>query len=122
MRNPIDPELQKIIDAENERNRAERRRIAWRLVEARKEAERLAEALGRADPNVRKVILFGSVAAGTARSEGFDIDLGLLGGDQLALMSITEESSFRVDLVDLQAVSSRFRELVEQRGEELYHA
>ncbi len=118
----MDPELQKIVDAENERNRGERARIARRLLEARKEAGRLAEALGKADPRVRKVILFGSVAAGNARSERFDIDLGLLGGEQLALMSITEESSFSVDLVDLEAVSPGFRELVERRGEVLYDA
>lgn len=118
----MDPELQKIVDAENKRNRAERERIARRLVAAREEAARLAQEIAKADGNVRKVILFGSVAAGSARNEGFDIDLGILGGDQLALMKITEASSFAVDLVDLEAVSPGFREMVERRGEVLYGA
>jgi hypothetical protein len=68
----MDPELRKIVDAENERNRGERARIARRLLEARTEAQRLAEALGQADPRVRKVILFGSVAGvqGARGAEG----------------------------------------------------
>jgi predicted nucleotidyltransferase len=118
----MDPELQKIVDAENKRNQAERERIARRLEAAREEAARLAEEIAKADGSVRKVILFGSVAAGNARNEGFDIDLGILGGDQLALMEITEASSFAVDLVDLEAASPGFREMVERRGEVLYGA
>ena len=60
----MDPELQKIVDAENKRNRAELERTERRLTEARKEASRLAREIGKADPAVRKVILFGSVATG----------------------------------------------------------
>ncbi|MFP4409358.1 MAG: nucleotidyltransferase family protein [Spirochaetaceae bacterium] len=118
----MDPELQKIVDAENRRNRAELERRERRLAEARHEARRLTEEIRKADPGVRKVILFGSVATGAVGSERFDIDLALLGGDQLKLMTITEESSFAVDLVDLEAVSTGFRQRVEERGEVLYDA
>lgn len=122
LKKAMDPELQKIVDAENERNRAARERISRRLEHARREARRLAEEIHRADQSVRKVILFGSVAAAVVRTESFDIDLAILGGDQLALMSITDQSPFPVDLVDLEAVSPGFREMVERRGEVLYDA
>ena len=118
----MDPELQKIVEAENARNRAARERIGRRLEEARAEARRLAEDMGRADAEVKRVILFGSVASGKVRTETFDIDLGVVGGDLMELMRITEESAFGVDLVDLETVSSGFRRMVEERGEVLYDA
>lgn len=113
-------EIRKIIEAERGRTRRAREQIGRRLSEARAEATRISRRLAKADPEVRKVILFGSVAAGTVRSERFDIDLAVEGGDHLSLMRVAEESAFSVDLVDLDAVSERFRRMVEERGVTLY--
>ena len=115
-------EIRKIIEAERTRTRRARERISLRLSEARAEAERIAHRLAEADPEVRRVILFGSVAAGTVRSERFDIDLALEGGEYLSLMRVAEESPFSVDLVDLDTCSKRFRRIVESRGVILYDA
>jgi predicted nucleotidyltransferase len=69
-------EIKKIIDAERERSRRGRARIERRLSDARTEA----------DPAVRRVILFGSVATGRVRSERFDVDLAVEGGDHTQLL------------------------------------
>ena len=87
-------EIQKIIEAERARTRRARERISLRLTEARAEAERIAGRLAEVDHELRKVILFGSVAAGTVRSERFDIDLAVEGGDHLSLMRVADHASF----------------------------
>jgi predicted nucleotidyltransferase len=115
-------EIKKIIDAERERSRRGRARIEKRLSDARTEAGRLAHRLAEADPAVRRVFLFGSVASGRVRSERFDIDLAVEGGDHLQLLRRAEESPFSVDLVDLDDVSEGFRRMVEERGVCLYDA
>jgi predicted nucleotidyltransferase len=79
-------EIKKIIDAERERSRRGRARIERRLSDARTEAGRLAHRLAEADPAVRRVILFGSVATGRVRSERFDVDLAVEGGDHTQLL------------------------------------
>lgn len=114
--------IAKIVAAERKREKRKKERIDRRLPEARLEADRIAARLVAADADVRKIILFGSVATGSVRSEQFDIDLAIEGGNHLSLMRIAEESPFSVDLVDLEAVSERFRHAVEAKGIVLYDA
>lgn len=95
-------------------------RVRKRLEEARAEAKRLASRFVEEEPSIKKVILFGSVASGNVRNERFDIDLGIIGGDSFKLFMIAEESEFKVDVVDLQSASPKFRELAESRGVVLY--
>ncbi len=97
-------------------NAAERTRIEACMERARGEAERLAAAILEKDSGVRRVILFGSVATGAARSEDFDIDLALDGGDVHAAMDLTEESAFRVDLVSLARAPAAMRQAILDRG------
>ena len=97
-------------------NAAERARIKTSLERARGEAERLAAAILEKDSGVRRVILFGSVATGAARSEDFDIDLALDGGDVEAAMDLTEGSAFRVDLVSLTRVPEAMRRAILEKG------
>jgi len=56
-------------------NEAEAARISRRAEAARVEAARVARIISDSDAAVRRVILFGSLAKGMPRSEGFDIDL-----------------------------------------------
>ena len=116
----MDQSLERIIQAERRRNAAARARIESRLENARAEAGRLARALADADPNVRRVVLFGSAATGNVRNETFDIDLAVEGGDTIKQMLAVEEWEYAVDIVDFERVSARFRHLVEKRGEVLY--
>jgi predicted nucleotidyltransferase len=84
------------------------------------EAERLAAELANIDPAVREVWLFGSVASGRPGREEFDIDLAIAGGDALTLFAQLPETEFEVDIVELENVSARFREMVKRTGEQLY--
>jgi len=102
-----------------ELNRREQERMALRLGRARSESERLAWAIADADPTVRRVILFGSVASGAPSREDFDIDLAIDGGDSSLAMSITDESEFDVDLVNLELLPVAMRRMLENRGVEL---
>lgn len=116
----MDKSLERIVQAERRRNAAAKARIEARLDRARVEARRLALLLADADPGVRRVVLFGSVATGAVRNESFDIDLAVEGGDTIKQMLTVEESEFAVDIVDLDGVSKPFRDLVEKRGQVLY--
>ena len=90
------------------------------LKEVREEAERLAKRLAAEDASTRVVLLFGSVAKGSVRSERFDIDLAIDADNYLQLLPIVAESRFEVDLVDLRSVSERFREQIRNNGVVLY--
>jgi predicted nucleotidyltransferase len=116
----MDESLERIVRAERRRNAEAEARIARRLAEARREAARIAAAMADTDPRVRRVVLFGSVASGKVRTETFDVDLAVEGGDILSLVQIAEQSDFPVDVVDLSTVSPRFRTVVEKRGTVIY--
>lgn len=83
-------------------NEEEQKAIKTRVKDAREEAGRLAQRIKMADPSVRSVLLFGSVARGNPSTINFDIDLALDGGDVYKAMDSTEESPFSVDIVDLR--------------------
>ena len=101
-------------------NEAEAKRVSRRLDAARDEAVRLAERIGEADPEIRRVYLFGSVAEGTPRSTDFDIDLAVEGGDVHTAMGATELSDFRVDVVDLDRISQHMRTRIVESGRVLF--
>lgn len=116
----MDQKLRAIVEAERRRNREADERRSERLTRARREAPRIAAELARTDPDVREVWLFGSVATGRLGRERFDIDLAVRGGDVISLYARLPESEFDIDLVDLDSVSDRFREMVKRRGERVY--
>jgi len=100
-------------------NEIEHRRIRDRVQLAHAEASRLAEAIKAADPQVRAVYLFGSLAEGEPTNLNFDIDLALDGGDVYMAMDIASDSTFDVDLVDLHRLPSHIRDRILQKGEGL---
>jgi predicted nucleotidyltransferase len=116
--------LREIARQTNERNRREldalRQHQADRLRRARDEARRLTEAFRAADPEIGRVVLFGSVATGDVGSREFDIDLAVHSREYLRLVSVVLDSPFRVDLVDLDAVREPMRRAIERDGKVLY--
>ena len=112
----MDDEIRRIVDSERTRSRLAASRLAALLERARTEAGRLAERFAREEPSLKRVILFGSVAAGRVRSERFDIDLAVEADRLGSLLCIAEESEFRVDLLDLSSTSESFRRIVQERG------
>lgn len=118
----MDEKLRAIVEAERTRNRKAAEARAERLSRARSEALRIAAELARIDSRVTEVWLFGSVATGRPGRECFDIDLAVRGGDIVSLYARMPESEFDVDLIDLDSVSDRFRNMVIRRGEKVYGA
>ena len=98
------------------RNEAELQAIRERADAARKEAHRIALRIRQADPGVRAVILFGSLAEDGPRRLDFDIDLALDGGDVYKALDSTESSPFEVDVVRLDRLPEYVRERIRARG------
>lgn len=97
-------------------NAAEEEAVSRRLDAAFNEAARIARLIKENDPEVRRVILFGSVARRNPSRLDFDIDLALDGGDTYKAMDITEASSFEVDIVDLRLLAERIHKGILEHG------
>ncbi|MFP4377075.1 MAG: nucleotidyltransferase domain-containing protein [Spirochaetales bacterium] len=96
---PFDPE--RYASGLKRQNKKEAERIAALAEEARNKAHELSTAIAQADPEVRAVYLFGSLAGEGPRHLNFDIDLAIDGGDVFAAEQATEDSDFSVDVVAL---------------------
>ncbi len=97
------------------RNKNEQERTEQRIRAALIEAKRLARLLA-ADAAVAETILFGSLAEETVRNENFDIDLAIRGGNWLKAQEIAEDSPFKVDVVEYDAVPEHIRKRIDERG------
>ena len=84
------------------------------------EASRLTKCFVEADPDLRKVVLFGSLATGNLGSREPDIDLAVDSPQYLRLVSIALDSPFKVDVVDLPNASPMISRAVEQHGRIMY--
>ncbi len=113
-------EIARIVSAQRRENQQAARRRAGLLEDARREATRLAARFVEEDPSIRLIVLFGSVATGNVRSDGFDIDLAVDADRYLSLVSAAEDGPFRVDVVDLRAVSAELRDRILKQGTVLY--
>ncbi len=79
--------------------------------------DRVAEIIRRNVPGDYKIVLFGSTAVGDA-SERSDLDIGILGSDEVVwetMLSIRREVDAiptlrSIDVVDLLSVSDSFRQ------------
>ena len=122
-------ERKKILDlaaAINERNRLQRAEAEKALIErvasARREVERLVESFKDVDPDLHRVVLFGSLARDKVKRLGFDIDLAVKSDRYMDLLGIALDSDFEVDLIDFETASSYVIRSVEREGVEVYHA
>lgn len=102
----------------NQRNRRDAELLQARISQAWDEVRRLARDL-REKAGVNRLVLFGSLAEGTVRSEQFDIDLAYEGGDDTLCLSVAETSSFSVDLVDYTLLPPHVQERVDRLGKVL---
>lgn len=72
---------------------------AWR--ERLREARRLAQRFAEEDPELRQVILFGSLATGEIGDREPKIDLAVESPRCLSLAAIALDSRFKADVIDL---------------------
>lgn len=88
-----------------------------RRTKAKAEAERLAALLISQFPEITQIWGFGSVFESRRPfSISSDIDLALEGGDYFAAYKIVEQSSFKVDLIDITGKNDRFASLIREYG------
>ena len=89
---------------------------------AYEEAWRLGREMGRADASLAEVVLFGSALPGRAFRRDSDIDLGIRGGNRVLLEHVVVDSSFAVDLIDLEDARPGIVERIEKEGVVVYAA
>ena len=91
-----------------------------RLSIAREEARQLAQRFAEEDPELRQVILFGSLATGEIGDREPDIDLAVESPRYLSLVAIALDSRFKVDVIDLATARPAILEAVARDGEILH--
>lgn len=97
----------------------EHMRREWRAA-GLAEAERLTKCFLEADPDLRTVVLFGSLASGDLGNREPDVDLAVDSPQYLRLVSIALDSPFKVDVVDLPNASPVISRAVERDGRLMY--
>ena len=115
---------EKLIEAVKRRRReygAELpQKIQRRKESALKEAFRLVAEFRKEDPELKKVVLFGSLAKDNVRDINFDIDLAFQGKEYYRCVAIVLDSYFKVDLVDYDSSADFIREEIDTGGKVLY--
>jgi predicted nucleotidyltransferase len=115
-----DASLKRIVEAVHERNRQAERHLEQKVCEARREVDRLVEEFRAIDPELDRVVLFGSLARDRVESERFDIDLAVRSSRFLQLVARGLRSPFSVDVVELDAVPVPVRKSIDRDGKVLY--
>ena len=115
-------ELQAIADRLNAENARYEARVSALQREAYNAACELATRMGREDPTLRKVMLFGSTLPGRRYTDNSDIDLAVEGGDRALLERIASEITQSVDIIGLEELRPGILEWVLKEGVCLYEA
>ena len=116
----MEESLQKIVDETRRSNKAYDERLEQLVARALDEIPNMVAQIKRIDPDVSKVILFGSLATNTVRSSEFDIDLAISSKKIFRIAAWSEDQDLRIDIVDIEALSPDFRHVVEEKGKVLY--
>ncbi len=101
-------------------NKIEQQRLRSRLREAHREVSRLVAQFREIDPELQKVVLFGSLARNAPRGLQFDIDLAVRSDQFLMLVACGLRSPFQVDVVDLDRLPAPVRRSIEEHGKTIY--
>lgn len=114
--------LKQMADYQGRLDYKKRVAIRERVSLAMAEIKRLAREFLNLDPELEKVILFGSLARGVIHSEDFDIDLAVLCSREkyLSLVVAAMGSSFHVDLADLRSIDERIRASIDREGRVIF--
>ena len=72
----------------------------------------LVKAFRTIDPDLRLVVLFGSLAEGTVRGEDFDLDIAVRSGRYLQLVAWGLDQDYKIDVVDLDVARPHIAERI----------
>ncbi len=112
--------IQGIVEEIKRGNKDEKRRIKERIGQAIEEVERLKEDFLKIDPNMERMILFGSLGEGRIESVDFDIDIAVKSDKYYRLTGRALESDFKVDVVDLDSVHKIIKKNIIENGKVVY--
>ena len=99
---------------------AEYKLIAERTIRALSEVEKLQAQFLKIDPDLKRLVLFGSLAEGRVNTLHFDIDLAVDSALYMKLLSRSLDSQFTVDLIDLNNVRPYILAEIEKYGKILH--
>lgn len=94
--------------------------ISDRLARARAFLPELVDAILRVDPDIKKILLFGSIAKGRVRHLDFDIDIAVDSDRYVRIVAWALRQEWRIDVVDLRSVAGSPLEGIANEGEVLY--
>ena len=112
--------LERIAQAVRRRNRQAEQFLEQKKRRAHREVDRLVAEFLDIDPDLDKVLLFGSLARNQVRSEYFDIDLAVRSNRFLQLVACGLRSTFSVELVELDRVPAPMRTAIKRYGKIVY--
>jgi predicted nucleotidyltransferase len=115
-------ELAPYIDRIRRENKIEAERAVRLHTEAYAEAWRIAQEMGKADGELKKVTLFGSALPGRAFRSDSDIDLVISGGNRALLERVATKSRFPVDILEFTDARSAILDSIEKEGVIVYAA
>lgn len=114
-------DILKAADRLRRKYRAEEEGLKKRREQANEWALKIAATLAAEDSDLKQVFGFGSVFEEWRRFRyDSDIDLAIVGGNWSRLMRAIPESSFSVDLVELEWQNQEFKNHVREKGVLLY--
>lgn len=110
--------LKKMAERVRLRDRERQEAVSSRVAMALAEVECLVAEFRALDPDLEKVVLFGSLARREVRSPEFDIDLAVACSKDkyLAIVARALDSPFQVDVVDLATADDRIKASIARDG------
>ena len=117
-----DTKLREIVETARRENQKAQRRTREAVKRARAFLPELVKAFRTIDPDLRLIVLFGSLAEGTVRGEHFDLDIAVRSERYLQLVAWALDQDYKIDVIDLDAARSHIAERIRSRGEVLYAA
>jgi len=117
-----DTRVREIVETARRENQKAEQRTREAVKLARAFLPELVKAFRRIDPDLRLIVLFGSLAEGTVRGEHFDLDIAVRSERYLQLVAWGLDQDYKIDVIDLDAVRPHIAERIRSRGEVLYAA
>jgi predicted nucleotidyltransferase len=95
-------------------------RISDRYARAKTFLPELVDSFRMIDPEIKKIVLFGSLAKSVPRREDFDIDVAVRSEKYFSLVAWALKQEWKIDVVDLDELEGTSLDEIESRGITLY--
>ena len=113
-------ELQAIVHNTNAMEAARYKRRTAYTRELKSFLPTLIKEFKRIDPDVRKIILFGSLIGDFPVTENSDIDLAVSSDKYLKLVAWALSQNHSIDVIDIDSITKTFHDVISASGKVLY--